>query len=513
MFNSQTTLEMTSLVRFSLFIILIERRAAAVLALLAASWMPLPAAHAAPAPSASKIARDLGDELSPVRAPRAPWARDLNGVRHVQAVLVVGESADAEMNELREHVRRLGGAVQAVHPAVRSMTVLLPAGQVAALAQHRDVVSIAPNRGTRRTASTLEKITGALGANVRTNSTQSTYTGLDGAGIGVAVLDSGVMRKHTAFNDPASRTTLSRVRRSVSMLSGSLANWTGGTAATSPMPGSTALANYEASIDNNAAANQDPYGHGTHVAGIIAGFARAYQFSPDTTGIAPNASIYDVKVLGDDGTGTVSDALEGIQWVIYHAKEYNIRVLNVSLAASSTQSWQTDPLCVAVRSATAAGITVVVAAGNFALDAQGRETYGTVSAPGNDPSVITVGSVNFHGTVARGDDTVNNFSSRGPTRGALVDASGVRRIDNLLKPDLVAPGNKLVAPGSSGPMLPIVTSRGTSYSSINFTWNTLASTYKDALVTPLAIAQNYGETQCCSAARRSRPPRSPAPPR
>jgi subtilisin family serine protease len=97
-----------------------------------------------------------------------------------------------------------------------------------------------------------------------------------------------------------------------------------------------------------------------------------------------------------------------------------------------------------VRSATAAGITVVVAAGNFGQNGAGAQRYGSISSPGNDPSVITVGSVNTKGSAVRGDDTVNFFSSRGPTLGGYVDAYGVRQPDNLLKPDLVAPGNKVV---------------------------------------------------------------------
>jgi subtilisin family serine protease len=248
-------------------------------------------------------------------------------------------------------------------------------------------------------------------------------------------------------------------------------------------PGSAELAAFEAAIANDANLAQDPYGHGTHVASIAAGTARYYDSTPDSTGIAPGANVYDVKVLDDLGAGTLSDALQGIQWVIYHAKEYNIKVLNISLAANSPESWLTDPLCVAVRSAAAAGITVVVAAGNYGQNALGQESYGAIGSPGIDPSVITVGAVNFKGTLARSDDSVNLFSSRGPTRASMLDANGVRRIDNLLKPDLVAPGNKLVAAAA------------TTAVSASPTWNGLASSYYGIVVAPLGITAVYGETQ------------------
>ena len=137
--------------------------------------------------------------------------------------------------------------------------------------------------------------------------------------------------------------------------------------------------------------------------------------------------------------------LAGIDWVIYHGREYGIRVMNLSLAADSEESYLTDPLCRAVRSAVAAGITVVVAAGNYGKDANGQESYGSITSPGNEPSAITVGSVNTHQTARRIDETISRFSSRGPTRGGYVDLLGVRQPDNLLKPDLVAPGNKIIS--------------------------------------------------------------------
>src|SRR5206468_9132801 len=88
---------------------------------------------------------------------------------------------------------------------------------------------------------------------------------------------------------------------------------------------------------------------------------------------------------------------------------------------------------------------VVVAAGNAGKTADGREIYGAVGSPGHDPSVITVGAANLHDTASRSDDTVTGFSSRGPTRGRTTLDDGDPWIDNLLKPDIVAPGNRLVA--------------------------------------------------------------------
>ena len=150
-------------------------------------------------------------------------------------------------------------------------------------------------------------------------------------------------------------------------------------------------------------------------------------------------------MLDGQGYGQMSDVLGGIDWVIHHAREYNIRVMNISLAADSTESYLTDPLARAARAAVAAGITVVAAAGNFGRTVDGKTRYGGIGSPGNDPSVITVGAVNMHDTPDRADDTVNNFSSRGPTRSSWVDSGGVRRYDNLVKPDLVAAGNKVVS--------------------------------------------------------------------
>src|SRR5437867_2340200 len=274
---------------------------------------PAQAAAPAQANAQSKVARDLQAGIALGHTPAVNWARDINGARYVQ-VIVVSNSVDPEMTDLRAFVLRTGGSVLARHSGIHALTVLMTAGTVNAMAQRNDVVSVSPNREARQTASTLESITGALTSNVRTNSTKTGYSGWDGTGIGIAVLDSGVMKAHDGFLDGSGVT---RVARNVDMFNSAVASWTIGVdTTTSLQPGSSALNTYEAQIAADDDATQDPFGHGTHVAAVAAGRAKYYSWgTPDTTGIAPNAKIFDVRVLDDRGSGTVSDAIEGIQWV------------------------------------------------------------------------------------------------------------------------------------------------------------------------------------------------------
>ncbi len=178
------------------------------------------------------------------------------------------------------------------------------------------------------------------------------------------------------------------------------------------------------------------------VASIAAGRG-SYQ-TPDSTGVAPGATLYDVRVLDERGVGTVADLLVGIDWVLQRARFHNIRVMNMSLAANGTDSFLLDPLARAARSAVAAGIVVVASASNAGKNDAGAEVYGAISSPGIEPSVITVGAANPVATPIRSDDLMAGFSSRGPTRGSVPMPGGKRWFDNVLKPDLVAPGNRLL---------------------------------------------------------------------
>jgi serine protease AprX len=181
----------------------------------------------------------------------------------------------------------------------------------------------------------------------------------------------------------------------------------------------------------------DGYGHGTHVAGIIA----AKRYNGNAPGVAPGAHIVSLKVLDANGMGTADNVIEAIDFAIAHRERFNIKVINLSLGGPVLQAAADDPICQAVERAYRAGIVVVASAGNFGKTADGRPILGGITTPGISPFAVTVGALNTKGTADRGDDEVATYSSRGPTR-----------FDHLIKPDLVAPGNKiesLAAPRST----------------------------------------------------------------
>ncbi len=180
--------------------------------------------------------------------------------------------------------------------------------------------------------------------------------------------------------------------------------------------------------------------------GIIAGNGHestGSQYTHTFRGIAPQANLVSVRVLDSQGQGTVSDIIAGLQWCVGNKNTYKIRVINLSLGHPVGESYTTDPLCQAAEAAYKAGIVVVCAAGNDGratttqLAAQANEgwgtKYGSIDSPGNDPFVITVGAIkNTDGF--RADDHIATYSGRGPSR-----------LDMVMKPDLVAPGNRVVS--------------------------------------------------------------------
>jgi serine protease AprX len=186
----------------------------------------------------------------------------------------------------------------------------------------------------------------------------------------------------------------------------------------------------------------DGFGHGTHIAGIIAGSSPYGPTSLFRMGVAPGSHLVNVRVLNRQGVGYTSDVIAGIQWVKTNRTKYAIRVLNLSLGHPISEPCFFDPLCLAAEDAAKSGLVVVASAGNNGKDGEGRTVLGSITTPGNAPSVITVGALNTWATSYRSDDSVTSYSSRGPTR-----------YDLQLKPDVVAPGNKIVSLEAAGSYL------------------------------------------------------------
>jgi serine protease AprX len=235
--------------------------------------------------------------------------------------------------------------------------------------------------------------------------------GYTGAGVGVAVIDSGIANWH---DDLTARPSAAA-------------------------PGGNQRVAAFVDFVNGHAAPYDDDGHGTHVAGIVAG--NGYDSNGAQAGVAPEASLVVLKALDARGNGTISNIIRSFDWVLANRAAYNIRVVNLSVGAAIHESYWTDPLTIAAKRLVDAGVVVVAAAGNFGRNAQGQPQYGGIGAPANAPWVLTVGASSTSGTSSRGDDVMAGFSSRGPTY-----------IDWSAKPDLVAPGVgtvSLAAPGSA----------------------------------------------------------------
>jgi len=327
-------------------------------------------------------------------------------------VNVVVKSVKAWTSTLDTAVKNNNGTVTKSFANFPLRTVSLPASAVAALAARADVDYVALDREVKLLGH-VSLTTGADAARVMANSNPA----YDGTGIGIAVLDSGIDPNHTALTQESG--------------------------------GATRIAYSKDFTGENR--TDDPYGHGTHVASIAAGNGQvsngAYR------GIAPNAKLVNLRVLNSQGKGTVSALLAAIDWIKTNRTTYNIRVVNMSLGTAAVDSYTVDPLCLAVRGLVDAGVVVVAAAGNEGKDGSGNKIYGQIHSPGNEPSVITVGAANTFGTDARNDDGVATYSSRGPTRSFWTDSYGAKHYDNLVKPDLVAPGNKVIDAQSAGNLL------------------------------------------------------------
>ncbi len=309
----------------------------------------------------------------------------------------------------RWDVARASGHVFGELHIINALAVRLTAERARWLAANPDVHSVSLN-------SVIKTQSLSIGS-TQLDNLQTTYDqtlglgswwshGYTGTGVGVAVIDTGVDGQLPDFQ--ASDGSGSRV--------------------------------VETAVTNPYATNAlDGYGHGTDVAGIIAGNGLNRSSSDPLygqyVGVAPNANLISVKVSDDQGNATVLDVIYGLQFVVDHRVDYNIRVVNMSLDSTTAQSYTTDPLDAAAESAWMHGIVVVAAAGN-----RGTAPDAVQYSPANDPYVVTVGAVDENGQTNPQNDTIASWSSQGTTQ------------DGFQKPDVYAPGAHIVsvlAPGSA----------------------------------------------------------------
>ena len=234
-------------------------------------------------------------------------------------------------------------------------------------------------------------LNGAYAQSIRATNLWNATPHIQGQGITIAVVDSGIAPHYDNQNGLLS----DRVLKHVNFVS-------------------------------TASSPDDTNGHGSHIAGTIAG--NGAKSAGSYVGIAPNANLVDVRVTNDQGSGTMSDVVAGLQWVYENKNAYNIRVANLSLNSTMPESYHTSPLNAAVEILWFNGVTVVVSSGN-----NGSTASGVLYPPANDPFVITVGAADDRGTVAITDDLIPSFSAYGTTT------------EGFAKPDLVAPGRNIIS--------------------------------------------------------------------
>ena len=323
------------------------------------------------------------------RTTRAGWSR----------VIITLNGAD----DVSGDVVKLGGRLGRRLALINGRVIEVPNGLLKKLADHPSILRIDDDRPTTTLMSHVTALTGA-------RTVHRSY-GFDGAGVGVAVVDSGI----TSWHDDLTY---------------------GGSNAAVQVQGNQRVAAFVDFVDG-AAAPYDDNGHGTHVSGIIAG--NGYDSRGSNAGIAPAAHIVSLKVLDRDGRGVISDVIAALDHAVANRAQYNIRVVNLSVGAAVTSSYRTDPLTLAAKRVVDAGIVVVTAAGNLGQNSAGQPQWGGITAPGNAPWVLTVGASTHQGTLNRNDDAVTGFSSAGPSA-----------IDYEAKPDLVASGMGIVSLSDQG---------------------------------------------------------------
>jgi len=339
---------------------------------------------------------------------------------------VIIRTAPGNRNRVKDKLRIRGRAVSGEHARIDALSAELTLDEVEALANDPEVLSVSTDavvtgdavRYDLTSVSARESMLATLGVG---------DSPMTGDHIGIAVIDSGLSTSKDLDGGQFDQ----------------FFDFTGSRKKSKPY---------------------DDYGHGTHVAGLIAssgessrqGFTvggsdgRIHKVDAAVYGgVAPKANIISLKVLDANGAGYTSTVVDAIEFAIDNKDKLGIDIINLSLGHPILEAVATDPLVQAVEAAVRAGIVVVTSAGNYGTNPNTLQTgYAGVTSPGNAPSAITVGAVDTKQTVTRSDDTIPDYSSRGPTW-----------YDALTKPDLVAPGHQLVSDAADASTLTNTRSR------------------------------------------------------
>jgi serine protease AprX len=322
--------------------------------------------------------------------------------RSVEVIVQIDRGFDH--GAVRKLIAAHHGTVTREVRLINGLAADIPAAQAVELAADKGVRAVSMN--SRVAHSGLVDIGGIASAYPLSIHADAAWNkNISGKGVGIAIIDTGIAGGLPDFavsqSDPTSRVVASAV------------------------------------VNPAASSSTDAYGHGTHIAGLAAGDGAGLAASDPNygkyVGIAPDANLIAVKAGDESGAASVLDVIDGLQFVVDHKSDYNIKVVNLSLRSTNPESYKTDPLDAAVESAWFNNIVVVAAAGNM-----GDDPAAVSYAPANDPFVITVGGVDDHGTKGTADDDLAYWSSRGKTQ------------DGFAKPDVLAPGAHMVSTLSPG---------------------------------------------------------------